>query len=74
AGKILLGVQLVLSLLLIIAIGWWVARSVSRPVEAIRGATRKMAAGEFATRVDERWSSAHDELGQLARDFNSMAE
>jgi two-component system, OmpR family, sensor kinase len=72
--KILFGVQLALSLLLIIAIGWWIARSVSRPVEAMRGATRKMAAGEFATRVDKRWSDAHDELGQLARDFNSMAE
>lgn len=72
--KILFGVQLALSLLLIIAIGWWVARSISRPVEAMRGATRKMAAGEFATRVDKRWSDAHDELGQLARDFNSMAE
>ncbi|GLQ96774.1 sensor histidine kinase [Dyella mobilis] len=72
--KILLGVQLGLSLLLIGGIGWWVARSVSRPVEAMRDATRKMAAGTFATRVDERWSRARDELGQLARDFNGMAE
>jgi len=67
-------VQLGLSLLLIGGIGWWVARSVSRPVEAMRHATRKMAAGEFTTRVDQRWSDAHDELGQLARDFNGMAE
>jgi two-component system, OmpR family, sensor kinase len=51
-----------------------VARSVSRPVDAMRAATRKMAAGEFATRVDKRWSNAHDELGQLASDFNGMAE
>ncbi|GAB2586206.1 HAMP domain-containing histidine kinase [Dyella jejuensis] len=72
--KILLAVQLGLSLLLIVGIGWWVARSVSRPVEAMRAATRKMAAGEFATRVDRRWSGARDELGQLARDFNGMAE
>lgn len=72
--KILLGVQLGLSLLLIGGIGWWVARSVSRPVEAMRAATRKMAAGEFATRVESRWSGKHDELGQLARDFNGMAE
>lgn len=72
--KILLGSQLALSLLLVGAIGWWVARSVSRPVEAMRAATRKMAAGEFTTRVDKRWSSAHDELGQLASDFNGMAE
>lgn len=73
-GKILLSVQLGLSLLMIAGIGWWVARSVSRPVEAMRAATRNMAAGEFATRVDRRWSDKHDELGQLARDFNGMAE
>lgn len=73
-GKILLGVQLGLSLLMIAGIGWWVARSVSRPVEAMRAATHKMATGEFATRVDRRWSNKHDELGQLARDFNGMAE
>jgi two-component system, OmpR family, sensor kinase len=72
--KILFGVQLALSLLLIGGIGWWVARSVSRPVDAIRGATRRMAAGEFATRVDQQWADKHDELGQLARDFNGMAE
>lgn len=72
--KILLGVQLGLSLLMIAIIGWWVARSVSRPVEAMRAATRKMATGEFATRVDQRWSGKHDELGELARDFNAMAE
>ncbi|RUL74510.1 sensor histidine kinase [Dyella choica] len=72
--KILLGVQLGLSLLLIAIIGWWVARSVSRPVEAMRAAARKMAGGEFSTRVDRRWSRQHDELGQLARDFNGMAE
>ena len=72
--KILLGVQLGLSLLMIAIIGWWVARTVSRPVEAMRTATRRMAAGEFTTRVDQRWSDKHDELGELARDFNGMAE
>ena len=40
----------------------------------MRAATHKMATGEFATRVDRRWSNKHDELGQLARDFNGMAE
>jgi len=51
--KILLMVEWLLSLLTIGIIGWWVARSVSRPVEAIRAATRRMASGEFATRVDK---------------------
>jgi two-component system, OmpR family, sensor kinase len=72
--NIFLVVQLVLSLLLIGVAGWWVARSVSRPVEALRSATHQMASGKFSTRLSSRWSSAHDELGQLARDFNGMAE
>jgi signal transduction histidine kinase len=72
--KILLMVEWLLSLLTIGIIGWWVARSVSRPVEAMRAATRRMASGEFTTRVEQRWLGKHDELGQLARDFNAMAE
>jgi len=70
--EILLAVELLLSLLLIGIVGWWVARSVARPVEALRSAAQKMAAGELSARVDERWNR-HDELGELARDFNAMA-
>jgi signal transduction histidine kinase len=33
-----------------------------------------MAAGEFSARIGMPWNSKHDELGQLARDFNGMAE
>lgn len=72
--KILLAMQLGLSLLFIALVGWWVARSVARPVEALRNATRRMAAGELSTRVGQPRGMAHDELGQLARDFDAMAE
>ena len=71
---ILLGVQLVLSLLSIGLLGWWVARSVAKPVEALREATRRMAAGELSARVGRQSSMAHDELAQLALDFDAMAE
>ncbi len=73
-AKILLGVQLTLSLLFIGLVGWWVARSVARPVEALRDATRRMAAGELSTRVGRQGGMAHDELAQLAQDFDAMAE
>ena len=72
--KILLVVQLGLSLLFIGFIGWWMARGVARPVEALRNATRRMAAGELSTRVGRTRGSAHDELAQLASDFDAMAE
>ncbi|WP_158884038.1 HAMP domain-containing sensor histidine kinase [Rhodanobacter sp. L36] len=71
---ILLSVQLVLSLLCIGLLGWWVARSVAKPVEALRDATHRMAAGELSTRVGRQGGLAHDEIAQLAYDFDAMAE
>ncbi|WP_430390519.1 ATP-binding protein [Dyella sp. 20L07] len=71
---IFLAIQGVLSLLFIGLVGWWVARSVAKPVDAIRKATRRMAAGELSARVDGQGKRAHDELGHLARDFDAMAE
>jgi len=72
--KILLGVQLGLSLLFIALVGWWVARGVARPVEALRRATRRMAAGELSARVGRTPGHPSDELAQLATDFDAMAE
>jgi two-component system OmpR family sensor kinase len=71
--NILLAFQLVLSLLFIGLVGWWVARSVARPVEALRLATRRIAGGELSARVDWQSGMAHDELAQLAGDFDMMA-
>jgi two-component system OmpR family sensor kinase len=71
---ILWSVQLTLLLLFIGLLSWWVARSVSRPVEALRDATRRMAAGELSARVGRRRGDKHDELAQLAYDFDAMAE
>ena len=67
-------IQLLLLLVLIGLLGWWVARSVARPVEALRDATRRMAAGELSARVVRRGGNRHDELSQLADDFDAMAE
>jgi signal transduction histidine kinase len=72
--KILLGVQLALSLLFIGLVGWWVARSVAKPVQALRDATRRMAAGELSARVNHPGGARRDELAQLAGDFDAMAE
>ncbi|MGH8116047.1 MAG: ATP-binding protein [Rhodanobacteraceae bacterium] len=73
-GTILFAIQLLLSLLFIGLVGWWVARSVARPVEALRRATQSMADGELSTRVGKQGRMAHYELAELARDFDTMAE
>jgi signal transduction histidine kinase len=69
----LLLVQIALSLLAIGLVGWWLARSVARPVAAIGDAARRVAEGDFAARVDPRWAGGADEVGLLARDFDRMA-
>ena len=72
--SIFLAVQGALSLLFIGLVGWWVARGVAKPVEAIRKATRRMASGDLSARVDGPRRRAHDELTHLAHDFDAMAE
>lgn len=69
----LLVVQIGLSLLVIGALGWWIARSIARPVAALQAATRRMAAGELSARVGGCWASGRDELARLAADFDRMA-
>ena len=41
-----------------------------KPLKALTAAARKMAAGEFSTRVT---ANSTDEIGQLAQDFNLLA-
>ena len=54
-------------------ISYFLARSLSRPLEKLRLASRKIAAGELGTRVGQAMTDRHDEFGQLATDFDAMA-
>jgi len=54
-------------------ISYFLARSLSRPLEKLRFASRKIAAGELGTRVGQAMTDRHDEFGQLATDFDAMA-
>lgn len=54
-------------------LSWLFARSLTTPILHIQSSAKKLASGQWNTRVD-RASKRHDELGQLARDFNIMAE
>lgn len=73
-ARILFAMQLGLSLLFVGLVGWWLARSVARPVAALRAATQRMTAGDLSARVGRRRGLARDELAQLASDFDAMAE
>lgn len=49
---------------------WPLAQWLSRPICVMRDATKKLAAGEFETRIDVKGS---DELSHLSCDFNHLA-
>jgi len=51
-------------------VAWALARGLIAPVKRLVHATHRLAAGDFAVRVDTR---SRDELGQLVRDFNALA-
>lgn len=53
---------------------WWLAHYVSKPVERLQSSVRSLAAGNLDSRVGDEFSRRHDELGVLARDFDTMAD
>lgn len=50
------------------------ARYLTRPVVRLRAATQKLAAGDLTARAGGAGSRRGDEIAQLVRDFDSMAE
>lgn len=57
--------------LLALALSFWTASRVTRPLRNLTSSVRKVALGEWNTRATV---SSSDEVGQLARDFNAMTE
>lgn len=59
-----------LALLLSAVLSGWLARTLLAPVRRVAGATHRLAAGYYETRVA---ASDRDEIGRLGRDFNHLA-
>lgn len=53
-------------------LSWLFAKSLTRPIVKLQKSARSLSGGEWSTRV-EKTEKRQDELGQLGRDFNSMA-
>jgi two-component system, OmpR family, sensor kinase len=62
------------AMLISILVSWSLARYVSKPVERLQSSARSLAAGNLEARAGQEFSSRHDELGVLARDFDMMAD
>jgi two-component system sensor histidine kinase CpxA len=54
-------------------ISFFLARSLSMPLEQLSVASRRIAAGDLNTRVGRTLPERNDEIGQLATDFDAMA-
>ena len=65
-------------LLVVLVIGgifcYWLARYLTTPLLKLRTTTNELAEGNLGARVSTKLAKRRDEVGQLGRDFNSMAE
>jgi len=69
-GSILFIVALIVSG----AVSFLLARAIARPISKLRDATVSLADGNLDVRVGSSVGNRRDELGMLARDFDSMAD
>jgi signal transduction histidine kinase len=53
---------------------FWLARQITRPIGKLRLATREIANEHLETRVDKEVLTRRDELADLGRDFDRMAQ
>jgi signal transduction histidine kinase len=58
------------AVLVALVLGAFLARTISRPIRELTGATQRMAAGELGIQVPVR---TKDEVGELATSFNRMS-
>jgi len=67
-----------LRLLVVLVIGgifcYWLARYLTTPLFKLRKTTNELAEGNLGARVSTKLARRRDEVGQLGRDFNAMAE
>jgi two-component system NtrC family sensor kinase len=54
-----------------IILGFWLSKTISKPVLALRNAAIKVSKGDFSTRVS---NASGDEIGELGKSFNEMVE
>jgi len=66
--------MLLLAVLVSASVSYALARAITRPVHRFRQATVSIAEGDLGTRVADSMGKRRDEIGLLARDFDSMAD
>ena len=72
-GQLPMLIEVLVSLFVIGVVSWLIARSMGKPVEQLQRVVRRVAAGDLSARIGAPLAQSQDELGQLARDFDHMA-
>jgi signal transduction histidine kinase len=67
-------VQLIAVLITAGLLCFWLARYISSPVARLRAATQQLASGDLSARVGAAQGRRRDEVADLGRDFDVMAE
>lgn len=60
----------VVAVILAMVIGYYLSKSISRPLRRMSQVTREMSLGNFAQQIEV---TSRDEVGQLAQNFNELA-
>lgn len=66
--------RLLIAALISALVSWWLARSLTRPLEALGRTSRQLSTGDLDVRVAEKVTARRDEFGALGRDLNAMAQ
>jgi two-component system sensor histidine kinase CpxA len=66
--------RLVFLVVVVGALSFWLARHFTSPLSALRRAARQITQGDLSARVGKPINRRRDEVGDLARDFDTMAE
>jgi signal transduction histidine kinase len=73
-----LGREAIIRLMVVLAVAaffcFWLARQITSPIDKLRLAARDIANERLGARVDKTVESRHDEIADLGRDFNRMAQ
>jgi two-component system sensor histidine kinase CpxA len=68
------GVLLALAIAISGLVSYLLARSIASPLQDLQGAARSLSTGNLAARSNANVARRKDEIGTLAREFDSMAE
>jgi signal transduction histidine kinase len=68
------GIRLLLMITVVGLLSYTLARYLVRPILGLEAAVRRFAGGDLEVRVDPAVRGRRDEIGQLGRDFDHMAE